>query len=323
MLLWPTCGGNHFEVFGGLNLKFSAGSVSAVLNEYFQNVVLTAMPIARTHIRITALPSDASIGFALRQHWHEYLMECAQIGAFMVSICCAGTFLYSPSSPLVRWWHWKSHRALLMGLAVALTTLVITRSPFGRRTGAHFNPALTLTYFYLGRVHRWDALLYALSQFLGGVCGIFVAEKLLGMNLSGFPVLYLVTVPGRYGVWTACLAEVTVAFLLMLMILVSSNHQTLMRYTPELSAVVTVASCACSTAASGYSTNPARSFASAVFAQLWYGIWIYFVAPCVGMLLAAALYRRTVGASRIYCAKVFHDLSSPCPFFCQIHDLVK
>jgi aquaporin Z len=40
---------------------------------------------------------------------------------------------------------------------IATTTLLIIRSPFGGRTGAHFNPAVTLTFFWLGRGHPWDA----------------------------------------------------------------------------------------------------------------------------------------------------------------------
>jgi aquaporin Z len=68
---------------------------------------------------------------------------------------------------------------------------------------------------------------------------------------------------------------------------------------------------------SGFSVNPARSFSSALFAWDWQGIWIYFLAPCLGMLAAAALYIRRAGRDSVYCAKVFHDLHSTCPFRCR------
>jgi aquaporin Z len=86
-------------------------------------------------------------------------------------------------------------------------------------------------------------------------------------------------------------------------------------------AAVTVFYFAICSSISGFSVNPARSFSSAMFAWVWWGIWIYFVAPCLGMLAAAALYVRTFGPSRVYCAKVFHDLRSTCPFPCRFAQL--
>jgi glycerol uptake facilitator-like aquaporin len=67
-------------------------------------------------------------------------------------------------------------KSFLMGCAVAGVTFLIIRSPFGRRTGAHFNPALTLTYFFLGRIPHWDAIFYILFQFSGAVIGVFIAR---------------------------------------------------------------------------------------------------------------------------------------------------
>ena len=63
---------------------------------------------------------------------------------------------------------------------------------------------------------------------------------------------------------------------------------------------------------SGMSMNPARSFASAAPAGLWAHLWIYFVAPPVGMLAAAAWRRRCVGAARLPCAKLQHPLDVRC-----------
>lgn len=65
-----------------------------------------------------------------------------------------GTLLYSYDSPLATVDLSLSLRMLLMGAAVALTTFLIIRSPFGRQSGAHFNQAITLTYFWLRRVHE-------------------------------------------------------------------------------------------------------------------------------------------------------------------------
>jgi len=66
---------------------------------------------------------------------------------------------------------------------------------------------------------------------------------------------------------------------------------------------------------SGMSLNPARSVASALPSGLWQGIWIYLTAPLLGMLLAAELHLRR--GRRTPCAKLRHDTSRRCIFYCD------
>ncbi len=268
---------------------------------------------------VTALAPSASLREAVNTHWRVYLMEFTELGALMLSTCSFGTLIYSNDSPLRNIDLSLSLRMLLMGAAIAITTFLIIRSPFGRRSGAHFNPAITLTYFWLQRVHRWDAFCYVVAQFAGGVTGVLVAREGLGMRLSAAPVRYVVTVPGGYGSLVAFAGEYCLAGILMGVVLYSSNHRPLVRFTPLLVALLTICYYTFSSSISGFSVNPARSFSSALFAWIWQGIWIYFLAPCLGMLTAAAIYVRLMGRNRVYCAKVFHDLRSPCPFRCQFY----
>ena len=124
-------------------------------------------------------------------------MEGAELCVLMLAICLSGTVIYSNASPLSAFP--DTGRSFLMGSAIAGVTFLIIRSPFGRRTGAHFNPALTLTYFFLDRIHHWDAMFYILSQFIGAVTGVFISHEVLGERLSAPPVCHLITVPGNYG----------------------------------------------------------------------------------------------------------------------------
>ncbi len=266
---------------------------------------------------VTALPPAASLTEAVNAHWRVYLMEFTELGALMLSTCGFGTLLYSTHSPIKHLNLSISLRMLLMGIAVAITTFLIIWSPFGRRSGAHFNPAITLTYFWLRRVHRWDAAWYILAQFAGGLAGVLAARGILGMQLSAPPVQYMVTVPGNHGNLVAFVGEFCLAGLLMGIVLYASNHRRFVRFSPLLVALLTVCYYTYSSSISGFSVNPARSFSSAMFAWIWQGIWIYFLAPCSGMLTAAAVYIRIMGANRVYCAKVFHDMRSPCPFPCH------
>jgi aquaporin Z len=271
--------------------------------------------------QITALSSSASLGEAVRTHWREYLTEFSGTGALMFCICLFGTILYSNTSPMARFALSRAENAAIMGVGVAGATLLIVRSPFGRRSGAHFNPAISLTYLWLGRMHRWDALSYVAAHFSGALCGVFLARQLLGLSLSSDPVHYVVTVPGSYGRAAAFIAEFLLSALLMCVVLFATNHRTLARFSPLLVAAVTVFYFAICSSISGFSVNPARTLSSAIFAWIWWGIWIYFIAPCLGMLAAAGMYIRTFGPSRIYCAKVFHDMHSTCPFPCRFAHL--
>ena len=256
-------------------------------------------------------------------HWREYLMEAAELAVLMLAICLFGTLFYGNAAPLKHFGLSRSLRAALMGLAVATTTFLIIRSPFGRRTGAHFNPAITLTYFWLGRTHRWDALGYIAAQFSGALAGVFVARQILGFRLAAEPVQYVVTTPGTYGDFIAFVAEFLLSGLLMSVVLFSSNHRTLARFSPWFVAAVTIFYYAGCASISGFSVNPARTFSSDFFAWVWWGVWIYFTAPCLGMLTAAAIFIRVRGRERVYCAKVFHDLCTTCPFPCRFRRMYR
>nr|WP_255550835.1 aquaporin [Granulicella sp. dw_53] len=271
-------------------------------------------------VSVTTLPFSATPAEALATHWKEYLMEAVELCVLMVSICLSGTLIYSDVLPLSTLS--DLGKALLMGTAVGGTTVLIIRSPFGRRTGAHFNPALTLTYFFLGRIHPLDTIFYILSQFVGAMVGVFTAHEVLGVHLSAPPVSYVITIPGRYGNAVAFLAEFILSGVLMWLILFTTNRVHLINSTPFFVALITVFYYGFCSSLSGFSVNPARSFSSAFFASAWEGIWIYFLAPSSGMLTAALIYVRVKGKRQIYCAKVLHDMSSPCPFRCEFMHLI-
>src|SRR5262245_21508225 len=109
---------------------------------------------------VTTLAPSASIIEAVSTHWREYLMEGTEIGVLMLSTCIWGTLIYSNDSPLTSLGLSQAFKSMLMGTAIAITTFLIIRSPFGRRSGAHFNPSVTLTFLWLGRIHRLDAVCY-------------------------------------------------------------------------------------------------------------------------------------------------------------------
>jgi len=248
-------------------------------------------------------------------HWQEYLMECAELSLFMVSACAFTVLLQHPTSPVRSAIPDPTLRRVLTGLAMGLTAIALIYSSWGKQSGAHFNPAVTLTFFRLKKVAAPDALFYMAAQFAGGVLGVLAASLALGSTIRHEAVRYAATVPGMRGSTVAFLAEVVISFVLMTVVLNVSNSS-LARYTGICAAVLVATYISFEAPLSGMSMNPARSLASALPAQLWKSLWIYFTAPPLGMLAAAELYVRTRGASSVICAKLHHQNDKRCIFRC-------
>jgi aquaporin Z len=151
-----------------------------------------------------------------------------------------------------------TENGFLMGVIVAAATWLIICSPYGRRTGAHLNPAITIAYLWLERIHRWDAISYVVAQFTGGLVGVFLADKMLGHRLSAPPVRYVVTLPGHYGRAIAFVAEFVLSGVMMGVVLFATNHRRLTRFSPFFVALLTVFYYGLCWAVSGFSVNPAR-----------------------------------------------------------------
>src|SRR4051812_48361863 len=226
------------------------------------------------------------------EHWPEYLIEAAGLGFFMLSACAFGVLLFHPSSPVVNAIPDSTLRRVLMGAAMGGTAIAIIYSPWGKRSGAHVNPATTLTFFRLGKVKTADALFYVAAQFVGGIVGTFVAVALLGKFVSAPEVNYVVT-RGEYGAGVAFAAEVFITFVLMTVVLNVSNSPKLSRWTGVCAGLLVATYISVEAPLSGMSMNPARTFASAFAARAWTTLWVYFTAPPLGMLVAAETYART------------------------------
>src|SRR6516165_10532832 len=138
---------------------------------------------------------------SLQGHWPEYLMEAGLLGAFMVSACVFGVLYGFPMSPVRQAIPSGFVRRLLGGVSMGLTALTIFYSPWGKQSGAHINPSVTLTFFRLGKIRFWDALLYVAAQSAGAVLGVLLVAQFLHGQISDPAVRYVVTVPGPWGPW--------------------------------------------------------------------------------------------------------------------------
>src|SRR5262245_29933380 len=249
---------------------------------------------------------------SLRLHWPEYLMEAGELGLYMFLACAFATLLQHPASPVRHFVNSSLARRALYGLAMGSTVIGIVTTPWGKQSGGHFNPAITFTFYRLGKVELWDALFYVSAQFSGATCGVAIAAYVLGGAPANSAVRYAVTVPGAYGNTGAFIGELTISFLLMIMVLFLTNGKKLARYTPYFVGALYAIYIAFETPLSGMSMNPARTFGSAFRASHWHAIWIYFMAPTLGMFCAGEVFLYIRGGAGPYCAKLHHANNKRC-----------
>ena len=262
--------------------------------------------------------SEAGIEVAMRgvpSHWPEYAIEAGGLGVFMMSAAGFAVALQHPYSPWAGWTLSLPVPRLPMGIAMGLTAAALIYSPFGRRSGAHLNPAVTLTFFRLGKIRGRDAIAYGAAQFTGAGAGIALAVPLFRALPADPAVNYVATIPGTSGPAAAFAAEAAISFVLMLTVLAVSNSRRFTALTGAASALLVTAFIVVEAPLSGMSMNPARTFGPALFAHSAH-LWIYFTAPPLGMLAAAEVFVRIAGRSRIRCAKLHHVAGGPCIFHC-------
>jgi aquaporin Z len=123
-----------------------------------------------------------------------YMIEAICLGIFMVVATLTTTALQLPASPLHQAIEAPLLRRLLIGIVIGITAITIIYSPWGKRSGAHLNPAVTLTFWRLKKIRTTDAAIYILAQCLGGICGIWVVGLLIGETISNPAINYIVTV---------------------------------------------------------------------------------------------------------------------------------
>jgi aquaporin Z len=250
---------------------------------------------------------------ALRAHWPEYLAEAFCLGMFMVSACLVTALFEYPASPVHLAIPSATVRRVLIGVGMGLTAVALIYSPIGKRSGAHMNPAVTVTFWRLGRVAPWDAAFYILAQLVGGTVGVVLSWGLFPAAVSHPAVNFVTTVPGDAGVGGAFAGEALISFLLMTVVLTVSGSP-LARYTGVVAGCLVASYIAVEAPYSGMSMNPARTAASALVAGDWSAWWVYLVVPTLAMLLASEVYVRTAGRARVACAKLRHTDDVRCIF---------
>jgi aquaporin Z len=179
---------------------------------------------------------------------------------------------------------------LVFGLVVMALIYAV-----GNISGAHFNPAVTLGFFFAGRLPGREILPYLASD-LGGALG---AAGLLKLLFPAHPTLGA-TLPGD-SLITAFVLEVVLSFILMFVILNVSSGAMEKGIMAGAAIGATVMLCALfGGPVSGASMNPARSLGPALVAGQLAHSWLYVVAPILGAALASPTCRLIQGKECCY-----------------------
>ena len=244
-----------------------------------------------------------------RRNWPLYLIEAWALGLFMAAASLVVILVEHPGFPVLKALPSPLLRRALIGAVMGLTAIGLIYSGWGKRSGAHLNPAVTIAQWRLNRITTADALAYVAAQFVGGSLAIGLLYWLLPDYMMHPSVNFVATVPGKSGIWVALVFEFTMSFGMLTLVLALSNSRELAPYTGYFVGVLVAVYITLEAPFSGMSINPARTVSSAVSAHLWTGWWIYFAGPIAGMWLAGWLYRRNYRKQHGQCRTMTMHLS--------------
>ncbi|MCI4671081.1 MAG: aquaporin [Bacteroidia bacterium] len=162
-------------------------------------------------------------------------------------------------------------------------------------SGAHYNPAVTLSILILGKITWQDSLIYLLAQLLGSALGALAA----GIMIQDQDYTFILEAAGSADIFQILLAEILFTFLLMMVVLnvaVSERTKGNSFYGIAVGLIITAGIYAVSEI-SGAVFNPAVGFGPNLINMNFLPMWYYTVGPMVGSLLATFLFIYTEKAA--------------------------
>ncbi|MFI1455482.1 MIP/aquaporin family protein [Streptomyces roseus] len=246
----------------------------------------TGSPAASPGTRAGSGPAPVWTGPA-RDGWPLY--EFALTATLMFAVVTVMRWVLDPASPLVL----ADLRTALLVVGAITGTMVfgLIRSPWGRLSGAHMNPAITLALWRLKAFPGRSVAVYVLAQLSGSFAGTVLARLAWGPAVARVGYGAVAAAPSWNG-WAVFAAEGACLVLITLMIGFFLARPARERWFPWVLALLVCAIIAVLGPLSGGAANPARQFGPALMSGTTTGLWIYLLAPALGAALGAAAHRR-------------------------------
>ncbi|MCP3908913.1 MAG: aquaporin Z [Oceanicoccus sp.] len=187
----------------------------------------------------------------------------------------------------------------LLGVSLAFGLTVLTMAfAIGHISGCHLNPAVSLGLWSGGRFSTSELAPYIIAQVVGGIAGAavlyIIATGQAGFEVGGFASNgYGEHSPGGYSLIAALVTEVVMTFMFLLIILGATDKRVPQGFAPIAIGLGLTLIHLISIPVTNTSVNPARSTGVALFAEGWAvsQLWMFWVAPIVGAILAGFVYR--------------------------------
>jgi aquaporin Z len=188
----------------------------------------------------------------------------------------------------------------LAGVSLAFGLTVLTMAyAIGHISGCHLNPAVTIGLWAGGRHPIGEVLPYVLAQVLGAIAGAFVLY-MIASGKAGFDVAgglasngYGAHSPGAYTLQAGFLTEIVMTLMFLLIILGATDRRAPAGFAPIAIGLGLTLIHLISIPVTNTSVNPARSTGPALMVGDWAiaQLWLFWVAPIAGALIAGFLYR--------------------------------
>ena len=194
----------------------------------------------------------------------------------------------------------------LSGVSLAFGLTVLTMAfAIGHISGCHLNPAVSIGLWAGGRFPAKELLPYIVAQVLGGIVAggvlYLIASGKAGFSLSGGFASngYGEHSPGGYALGAALVCEVVMTMMFLVVILGATDARAPAGFAPIAIGLCLTLIHLISIPVTNTSVNPARSTGVAVYVGGWAveQLWLFWLAPIVGALLGAVIYR-IIGSER-------------------------
>jgi len=188
----------------------------------------------------------------------------------------------------------------LLGVSLAFGLTVVTIAyALGPVSGAHLNPAVSIGLWAAGKFNGSSLVGYIIAQVLGGIAGAgilyLIASGQEGFSLSGGFAAngYGEHSPGKYGMSAALVCEIAMTFFFLLIILGATAKRASAGFGGLAIGLGLTLIHLISIPVTNTSVNPARSTSQAIFVGDWAlsQLWLFWVAPIAGALLAGFVYK--------------------------------
>lgn len=187
-----------------------------------------------------------------------------------------------------------------LGVAFAFGLTVFTMvAVFGRVSGGHFNPAVSLGLFVGGRFQGSSLIPYIIVQVLGAILAAmllyFIASGKAGFNLSGGLANngFGAHSPGGYSLIACMVTEIVMTFMFVMIILGATDARANSSVAPLAIGLALTLIHLISIPVTNTSVNPARSTGPALITGDWAlsQLWLFWLAPFIGAIIAGLVYR--------------------------------